>query len=334
MKYNCLQRNTMQTQPPETETGNKQIMKDMHTQHFPLKVRKELIYVVLPFLLSTCNGNRNAYDASGSFEAEETIISAEATGVIRQFDLEEGDVLTKGQYIGYIDSTQLFLKKKQLESQIRALLGKKPNIAVQLSALREQLKTAETERSRFEKLVAGNAATQKQLDDIIAQIEVLKREIEATRSSLYISSDGFSNDAEPLLIQVELLEDQLSKCRLVSPQSGTILAKIAKVNELTGTGKPLYKIADLQIITLRAYVTSAQLTQLKIGQKLKVYADFGEKTTREYEGVVTWISDKSEFTPKTIQTRDERANLVYAVKIGVKNDGYLKIGMYGQVSFK
>jgi HlyD family secretion protein len=296
-----------------------------------VKKAKWTLLIINCSLLIACGGNKNNFDASGVFEAEETIISAEATGVIRQFDLAEGQILTAGQPIGYIDSTQLFLKKKQLESQIRALLGKKPDIAVQLSSLQSQLKTAETERTRIEKLVAGDAATQKQLDDMNAQIEVLQKQIAAQKSALVISSDGINNDAEPLQIQVEQLEDQLAKCRLTSPQNGTVLAKIARVNELTAAGKPLYKIADLQNITLRAFVISAQLTQLKIGQKVKVFGDFGEKETREYEGVISWISDKSEFTPKTIQTQDERANLVYAVKIVVKNDGYLKIGMYGQV---
>jgi HlyD family secretion protein len=300
----------------------------MNTQNF-----QKVLIAGLSIVLFACNGNKNNFDASGTFEAEETIISAEATGVIRKFDLEEGQVLTAGQTIGYIDSTQLFLKKKQLESQIYALLSKKPNIAIQLSALQTQLKTAETESARIEKLVAGDAATQKQLDDVNAQIEVLKKQIAAQQSALNISSEGISNDAEPLQVQVQQLEDQLAKCRLISPQNGTILSKIAKANELTTTGKPLYKIADLQNITLRAFVTSAQLTQLKIGEKIKVFADFGKKETREYEGIISWISDKSEFTPKTIQTQDERANLVYAIKITVKNDGYLKIGMYGQVKF-
>jgi len=297
------------------------------------KWTKLLIINCSLLIVCGCGGNRNSFDASGTFEAEETIISAEATGVIRQFDLEEGQTLMAGQAIGYIDSTQLFLKKKQLESQIRALLGKKPNIAVQLSALQSQLKTAETERTRIEKLLAGDAATQKQLDDVNAQIEVLQKQIAAQQSTLSISSGGIDKDVEPLQIQVEQLEDQLSKHRLVSPQNGTVLAKIARVNELTAIGKPLYKIADLQNITLRAFITSAQLTRLKIGQKVKVFADFGEKETREYEGAISWISNKSEFTPKTIQTQDERANLVYAIKIAVKNDGYLKIGMYGQVKF-
>ena len=306
----------------------------MNTQEsFVKKVKWTTLLIINSSLLISCGSNKNSFDASGCFEAEETVISAEATGVIRRFDLAEGQVLTAGQPIGYIDSTQLFLKKKQLQSQIRALLGKKPNIAVQLSALQSQLKIAETERTRIEKLVAGDAAVPKQLDDVNAQIEVLQKQIAAQQSALNISSDGISNDAQSLFIQVEQLEDQLAKCRLVSPQNGTVLAKIAKVNELTAVGKPLYKIADLQNITLRAFVTSAQLTQLKIGQKVKVFADFGEKETREYEGAISWISNKSEFTPKTIQTQDERANLVYAIKIAVKNDGYLKIGMYGQVKF-
>jgi HlyD family secretion protein len=291
----------------------------------------KLATVLLVVVNSGCNRNKNAYDASGCFEAEETIISAEATGVIRQFDIAEGQVLTAGQPIGYIDSTQLFLKKKQLNAQIRALLGKKPNVSLQLSALQEQLKSTETEKARVTNLVKGNAATSKQLDDINTQIEVLKKQIAAQKSSLDISSEGIGKDAEPLQIQVEQLEDQLAKCRLVNPTEGTVLTKFAKVNEVTTTGKPLYKIADMQNIILRAYITSSQLTHLKLGQKVKVFADFGEKETREYEGVVSWISDKSEFTPKTIQTQDERANLVYAVKIVVKNDGYLKIGMYGQI---
>ena len=298
-----------------------------------VKKAKWALLIVIYSLFVGCSGSKNDFEASGTFEAEETIISAEATGVIRQFDVEEGQELTAGQIIGYIDSTQLYLKKRQLESQIRALQGRKPNIAVQLSALQAQLQTAQTERTRLEKLVAGDAATQKQLDDVNAQIEVLKKQINAQQSSLKISSDGISDDVATLQVQIEQLEDQLAKHRLSAPQNGTVLAKIAKVNELTTVGKPLYKIADLQNITFRAFVTSAQLTQLKIGQNVRVFADFGEKKRREYKGTISWISDKSEFTPKTIQTQDERANLVYAVKITVKNDGYLKIGMYGEVNF-
>ena len=298
-----------------------------------VKKTKWTLLIVIYSLFVGCSGSKSDFEASGTFEAEETIISAEATGVIRQFDVEEGQELTAGQIVGYIDSTQLYLKKRQLESQIRALQGRKPNITVQLSALQAQLQNAQTERTRLEKLVAGDAATRKQLDDVNAQIEVLKKQINAQQSSLKISSDGISDDVATLQVQIEQLEDQLAKHRLTAPQNGTVLTKIAKVNELTTVGKPLYKIADLQNITFRAFVTSAQLTQLKIGQNVRVFADFGEKKRREYKGTISWISDKSEFTPKTIQTQDERANLVYAVKITVKNDGYLKIGMYGEVNF-
>lgn len=304
----------------------------MNNKSMGKKTKWTLLIVIYSFFVG-CSGSKNDFEASGTFEAEGTIISAEATGVIRQFDVEEGQELTEGQIIGYIDSTQLYLKKRQLESQIRALQGRKPNITVQLSALQAQLQTAQTERIRLEKLVAGDAATRKQLDDVNAQIEVLKKQINAQQSSLKISSDGISDDVATLQVQIEQLEDQLAKHRLTAPQNGTVLAKIAKVNELTTVGKPLYKIADLQNITFRAFVTSAQLTQLKIGQNVRVFADFGEKKRREYKGTISWISDKSEFTPKTIQTQDERANLVYAVKITVKNDGYLKIGMYGEVNF-
>lgn len=292
-----------------------------------------LLIITMTFFFASCGNDENKHDASGCFEAEETIISAEATGIIKQFDLQEGQQLVEGQLIGYIDSTQLFLKKKQLESQIHSLLKRKPDVALQLSSLRSQLQTAKTEQKRVAKLLEGDGATQKQLDDINAQIEFLEKQIEAQTSALNITGDGLENDAATLQIQVEQLEDQISKCRLVSKQNGTVLVKIAHVNELTATGKALYKIADLQNITLRAYITSSQLTHLKIGQSVNVFADFGEKETRRYDGTLTWISEKSEFTPKTIQTQDERANLVYAVKINVKNDGYLKIGMHAQVDF-
>lgn len=292
-----------------------------------------LLTIAMLILMFSCGRDEKKHDASGCFEAEETVISAEATGRIMQFDLQEGQQLTEGQSIGYIDSTQLVLKKRQLESQIHSLLKRKPDVALQLSSLKSQLQTAKTEQQRVTKLIAGDGATQKQLDDLNAQISVLEKQIAAQTSALNISGDGLENDAATLQLQVAQLEDQIAKCRLVSPQNGTVLVKIARVNELTSIGKPLYKIADVQNITLRAYITSAQLTQLKLGQQAKIFADFGEKETREYDGTITWISAQSEFTPKTVQTQDERANLVYAVKINVKNDGYLKIGMYGQVDF-
>lgn len=298
------------------------------------KIRIITLAIAVATSLTACNDNKVSFDASGSFEAEENIISSEATGTIKQFSIEEGQTLEAGQEIGYIDSLQLYLKKKQLEAQITAILGKKPNIPVQLSALQEQLKTTERERTRVANLVKGDAATPKQLDDINAQIEVLKKQIEAQKSTLSISSEGLSKDIVPLQVQVEQLNDQLAKCKIINPANGTVLAKYAEANEMTTTGKPLYKIADLSNIILRAYITSNQLTQIKLNQKVKVLTDDGKGGYKETEGTVTWINDKAEFTPKTIQTKDERANMVYAVKIKVKNDGSYKVGMYSEIKFQ
>ncbi|MDH1881028.1 HlyD family secretion protein [Empedobacter sp. GD03797] len=298
------------------------------------KIRIITLLTAVTALLTACNDNKVSFDASGSFEAEETIISSEATGTIKQFNIEEGQTLGAGQEIGYIDSLQLYLKKKQLEAQVTAILGKKPNIPVQLSALQEQLKTTERERTRVANLVKGDAATPKQLDDINAQIEVLKKQIEAQQSTLSISSEGLSKDIVPLQVQVEQLNDQLAKCKIINPANGTVLAKYAEANEMTTTGKPLYKIADLSNIILRAYITSNQLTQIKLNQTVKVLTDDGKGGYKETAGTIIWINDKAEFTPKTIQTKDERANMVYAVKIKVKNDGLYKVGMYGEIKFQ
>lgn len=292
-----------------------------------------IIHFQLSILMISCNKNQDTFDASGSFEAEETIISAEAQGTLKSFDIQEGQTLQAGQSIGYIDSVQLYLKKKQLEAQVIALLGKKPNIPVQLSALQEQLRTAEKEKIRITNLVKGDAATPKQLDDINAQIDVLKRQIEAQKSSLSISSEGISKDVIPLQVQIEQLEDQLSKSNLINPVNGTVLTKYAEANEIASIGKPLYKIADLSNIILRAYITGNQLPQIKLNQTVKVLTDDGKGDYQETTGTITWISDKAEFTPKTIQTKDERANRVYAIKVKVKNDGLYKIGMYGEILF-
>lgn len=284
-------------------------------------------------VLASCSSSSNKSDASGSFEAVETIISSEASGTIRQLDIREGDVLKAGQAVGYIDSTQLYLKKKQLEAQIGAALSRRPDVAAQVAALEEQLKTAQREQQRISNLVKADAAPAKQLDDANAQIELIKKQIAAQRSTLGISSESISKDTDPLQVQIEQINDQLSKCRIVNPVNGTVLVKYAETNEQAAPGKPLYKIADLSTIILRAYVTGEQLTKIKLNQEVKVLADDGKDKTRNYSGTITWISDKAEFTPKTIQTKDERANLVYAVKILVKNDGLLKLGMYAEVNF-
>lgn len=286
------------------------------------------------FLMTACNNEKTSFDASGSFEAEETIISSEATGTIKELNIEDGQILKAGQIIGYVDSVQLYLKKNQLEAQINALLSKKPNVSLQIAALQEQLKAAENEENRIEKLVKGDAATTKQLDDIRANIEVIKKQITAQKSSLDITSESISKDANPLIVQVQQINDQLEKCKIVNPINGTVLTRYAKQNEMAISGKALYKIADLSSIILRAYISGNQLAQIKVNQKVKVATDDGNGGFKETEGTIIWINDKAEFTPKTIQTKDERANMVYAIKIKVANDGSYKIGMYGEIKFK
>lgn len=296
-------------------------------------MKQTAIIFLLTLSIISCRNNKNEYDASGSFEAQEIIISAESTGVIRQFEIEEGQELTKGQVIGYIDTTQLRLKKKQLESQISAILSRNPQAKVQIAALELQLKQANRELSRVENLNKAGAATQKQLDDASSQVTILESQLEALKSSLSVTISSLSAETTPVKMQIAQLEDQIAKSRLTSPVSGTVLLKYANENEMAVAGKPLYKIADVSSLILRVYITGDQLPLIKLNQQVKVMVDNGSKTYKEYSGVIEWISSKSEFTPKTIQTKDERANLVYAVKIRVPNDGYLKIGMYGEIKF-
>jgi len=288
-----------------------------------------IIVASLVFLYS-CGKSNEQYDASGTFEATEIMVSSEASGTILQFGAQEGELLQPGNEVVLIDTLQLFLKKQQLLSSINALQSRRPEVNKQIAAVQQQIATAKTEKQRAENLVKANAANQKMLDDINAQIVVLEKQLAAQKSTLDISNRGISEDVATMEIQVAQLDDQLLKCRIATPINGTLLVKYAQVGELAMPGKALFKVADMESMILRAYITSDQLTQLKIGQTVKVFADFGE-STREYSGTISWVSGKAEFTPKTIQTKDERANLVYAVKIAVKNDGYLKIGMYGQV---
>lgn len=284
--------------------------------------------------LASCNRNESEFDASGTFESEETIISSEASGTIKEFKIEEGQDLKAGDVIGYIDSTQLYLRRKQLQAQISAALSRRPDVGKQIAALQEQLKGAEREQARVTNLLKADAATQKQLDDANTQIDVIKKQIEALQSSLGITSGSIDKESVPLQLQIDQLNDQLDKCRIVNPINGTVLTKYAEANEVAAPGKPLYKIADLSTVLLRAYVTGDQLSKLKLNQQVGVFVDSGKDAYKEYSGNISWISEKAEFTPKTIQTKEERANLVYAVKIRVKNDGLLKLGMYGEVKLK
>ncbi len=296
-----------------------------------MKTNKHLLLALSLLALTACGNSPDDYDASGTFEATEVIISSEANGKIMQFDVEEGQLLKAGQEVGCIDTLQLYLKKMQLLANGKAIAHKSTDINKQIAATQEQISKAEYERKRTEKLLKENAATQKQIDDMDSQIAVLKKQLEAQISTLQRGNASITEESSAYEIQVAQWDDQLLKCHLTSPINGTVLAKYAERGELASPGKPLFKIADMQHIFLRAYITANQLSQLKTGEKVKVYSDLGNDDRREYEGTITWIADKAEFTPKTIQTRDERANLVYAIKIAVKNDGYLKIGMYGEM---
>ena len=234
---------------------------------------KKSIIIIAALALGACTGNKNQYDASGTFEAVETIISAEATGLIEQFNIEEGQELKKGQVIGYIDSTQLYLKRKQLEAQIAAVLSRRPDMAAQIASLQEQLKQAEREQQRLTNLLKSDAATQKQLDDATAQVAIIKKQIGAQESSLGITSRSISEESAPLTVQIEQLNDQLAKCKIINEVNGTVLSKYAEASEMTAAGKPLYKIADLSSIILRVYVTGDQLPSIKLNQKVTVLTD-------------------------------------------------------------
>lgn len=296
-----------------------------------MRTNKYILLAATLLGLSSCGNKRGDYDASGTFEATEVIVSSEANGKIMQFNIEEGQLLKAGEEVGCIDTLQLYLKKMQLLASSKAIASKSTDINKQIAATKEQIGKAEYERKRTENLLKENAATQKQIDDIDSQIAVLKKQLEAQISTLQRGNASITEESSAYEIQVAQLDDQLRKCHITSPICGTVLAKYAEAGELATQGKPLFKVADVQHLFLRAYITADQLSQLKLGDKVKVFSDLGKDDRREYEGTITWISDKSEFTPKTIQTRDERANLVYATKIAVKNDGYIKIGMYGEM---
>ena len=284
-------------------------------------------------LLFSCKSKDNNYDASGYFEAVETIVSAQANGQILSLNVDEGQELAAGQQVGQIDSTQIYLTLQQVQSQRGAVLSRKPDIGSQTAVLKEQITTAKRELARVERLAAGNAATQKQVDDAHSAVSVLQRQLDAQQTSLSNTSVSVGKDSNPLEVQMSLLKDQLNKTHIINPVNGTVLVKYVEQNEMASMGKPLYKIADLSEIILRAYITNTQLANLKLGQKVTVLVDKGKDKNAEYQGNIEWISSKAEFTPKTIQTKDERSNEVYAIKIRVKNDGFLKIGMYGDVKF-
>ncbi len=296
-------------------------------------------------LLSACNTGSSELDASGTFEADEVVISAEANGRILSFDVEEGQTIPVGKAVGTIDPENLTLQKEQIEASIEALKERTADVnpqvqllKIQLTVQQSQLKTALKERTRIENLLREDAATGKQLDDINAQIDVASKQIQVTKQQIKVQQSststqnrGILSERKPLQKRVDQISDQLKKTSVTNPVTGTVITKYAEAGELTSAGKALYKIADLSELTLRAYVSGNQLSQIKLNQQVTVRVDKGRDDYKSLPGTITQISDKAEFTPKTIQTKDERANLVYSVKIKVKNDGYLKIGMYGEV---
>lgn len=285
-------------------------------------------------LLISCGNSEKAYDATGTFEATETTVSAEQNGVLLTFDISEGDSITAGQEVALVDTTQLWLKKQQLLATKDVYHGQKPDMQKQIAATRRQLEKARSEQQRYQELVDDGAAPSKMLDDAKSQVEVLQRQLDAQMSTIAHQLSTLDAQLATVDIQVDQLNDQLSKCHVVAPVSGTVLEKYAERGEVVAAGKPLFTIADTGNMFLRAYVTSAQLQHISVGQPATVFADYGGNRKKEYAGKVVWISSRSEFTPKTIVTDDERADLVYAVKIAIKNDGFAKIGMYGEASFK
>lgn len=292
---------------------------------------KNILFTTIIIFLVSCSQSEVKWDATGTFEATEVTVSAEGVGNITSFEIEEGDLLEKGKIVGQIDTVQLYLKKLQLEASRSGAINRRQDVAKQIAATQQQIEWQQSEKERFEKLLSQNAATQKQVDDIENQILVLRKQLIAQKSTLERSNKGITDDGESIEIQIAQVEDQLHKCRIVSPISGTVLVRYAEAGEFAQTGRQLFTVADMENVFLRAYITADQLSQVKLGQKVKVYSDLAADQQKEYDGVVQWVAARGEFTPKTIQTREERANMVYAVKIAVKNDGFLKIGMYGEV---
>lgn len=322
---------------------------------------KNIFIVLIISVLVSCKSTGDKFDATGVFETEEVIVSAESTGKLQNFVSEEGDLLKTNQVVAQIDCDNIDLQKGQVEASISALKMRQNEAGPQIQILakqadsqramlniqREQLRVLGKEKQRLQKLVSAEAAPQKQLDDIEGQMDIMQMQMESTQSQIAlinqqivsqkaqvgIQNRGILSETQPLKMRVAQIDEQLSRCKVTNPFDGTILVKYAQNQEVVAVGKPIYKIGDLNNMVLRAYIVGTQLGQIKVNQQVKVFIDNGKDTYKELTGKITWISSKSEFTPKTIQTKDERANLVYAAKISVKNDGFVKIGMYGEVKF-
>lgn len=309
---------------------------------------KKIIFLSLPILFCiSCNKKEKDFDATGIFEATEITVSAQASGEVQQLDITEGQSLDSGARVGQIDVYQLVQKQNELEAAKQQIYANKAatdsrqlDLNKQLASLQQQISHAQRERQRFARLVQDGAVARKLLDDINDQISLLQRQLAATSDQLRSNNAAFAEQSKGLQAQIKgveaqqrQLERQIQNATIIVPKDGVVLEKFVEAGEFVGVGKPLFKLAQMNHVYLRAYVTSAQLKSVMLGQKVKVYADYGGGQQQEYGGKVTWISSRSEFTPKTIVTDDERADLVYAVKIAIKNDGRVKIGMYGEVKF-
>ena len=301
------------------------------------------IYVLagVALMMAACGNNEKDYDATGTFEATETTVFAEQSGALLSFDVNEGDKMEAAREVGLIDTTQTWLKIQQMDATKAVYQSQKPDMERQIAATRQQLAKAQQDEQRYRELVADGAAPSKMLDDATSQVKVLQKQLDAQISSLNTQLSTLNSQLstaevqkaqlQDMLRKCHIMQDMLRKCHIMTPTKGTILEKYVERGEFVSVGKPLFKIADTESMHLRAYVTSAQLQHIKIGQQVKVFANYGDGQRKEYAGTISWISSRSEFTPKTILTDDERADLVYAVKVAIKNDGFVKIGMYGEV---
>ena len=280
-------------------------------------------------MMAACRGHEKDYDATGTFEATETTVFAEQSGALLSFDVNEGDQIEAARQVGLIDTTQTWLKIQQIDATKAVYQSQKPDMERQIAATRQQLTKAQQDEQRYRELVADGAAPSKMLDDATSQVKVLQKQLAAQISSLSTSTQTLDKQTAAAEVQKAQLQDMLRKCHIMTPAKGTVLEKYVERGEFVSVGKPLFKMADTESMYLRAYVTSVQLQHMKTGQQVKVFADYGDGQRKEYAGTISWISSRSEFTPKTILTDDERADLVYAVKVAIKNDGFVKIGMYG-----
>ena len=292
-------------------------------------IKKITFLILAPIVLFSCSNNENESDAYGNFEATETTISSEANGKLLAFNITEGQKIEEGQKIGLVDTLNLSLKKEQLMAQREVISTKVASVLSQIEIQKQRKENLLKDKLRIEKMLKDEAATQKQLDDINGAIEVIDKNI----TSIKTQNSGILNELKAFEKQIQQIELAISKCYLTNPISGTVLVKLAEKFEIVNMGKPLYQIADLSMMELRVYVSGSQLAEIKLGQKVDVFVDKTKTENRKFDGMVTWISPNAEFTPKVIQTKEERVNMVYAVKVKVKNDGTLKIGMPGEVVF-